>query len=156
MEKYGPAPQAYWQNALTAIRFPIHLDNCVLGNQVAPRRSEGAIKLRKRNIQKAKFDFLCGCLIMESFLPARSVWGKWIFQTRLSPTLPGISSYPLWSLWLEKLIPITASNDCRNNSGWSWNRVPATNYFKALRQRCDETGTCWFGWNPGLDLGRTG
>ena len=117
---------------------------------------EGAIKLAKRYTGRPNL-ISCVDAYHGSSAGSLSVGGNEIFKRAYRPLLPGISHIHYGSFSdLEKINSDTAAMIVETIQGEAGIRVSCTNYFKALRQRCDETGTLLILDEIQSGFGRTG
>jgi len=152
--EYVQSPQTLLAKALTAT-LPSHLDNVYLVNS-GSEAIEGALKLAKRYTGKAKL-ISCVDAYHGSSAGSLSVGGNEIFKRAYRPLLPGISHIHYGSFSdLEKIDSDTAAVVIETIQGEAGIRVACTSYFKALRQRCTETGTLLILDEIQAGFGRTG
>jgi acetylornithine/succinyldiaminopimelate/putrescine aminotransferase len=152
--EYVQTPQALLAKALTDT-LPDHLDNVYLVNS-GSEAIEGAIKLAKRYTGRPNL-ISCVDAYHGSSAGSLSVGGNEIFKRAYRPLLPGISHIHYGSFSdLEKINSDTAAMIVETIQGEAGIRVSCTNYFKALRQRCDETGTLLILDEIQAGFGRTG
>lgn len=152
--EYVQSPQTLLAEALTHT-LPNHLDNVYLVNS-GSEAIEGAIKLAKRYTGRPNL-ISCVDAYHGSSAGALSVGGNEIFKRAYRPLVPGISHIHYGSFSdLEKINSDTAAMIVETIQGESGIRVACTTYFKALRQRCDETGTLLILDEIQAGFGRTG
>ena len=152
--EYVQSPQTLLAKALTDT-LPVHLDNVYLVNS-GSEAIEGALKLAKRYTGKPKL-ISCVNAYHGSSAGSLSVGGNEIFKRAYRPLLPGISHIHYGSFSdLNKIDSETAAVVIETIQGEAGIRVACTTYFKALRQRCDETGTLLILDEIQTGFGRTG
>ncbi len=152
--EYIQSPQVQLAKALSDT-LPKELDNVYLVNS-GSEAVEGALKLAKRYTGRPN---LISCInaYHGSSAGSLSVGGNEIFKRAYRPLLPGIQHihYGLESD-LEQISTDTAAVILETIQGEAGIRVAEKKYFKALRKRCDETGTLLILDEIQAGFGRTG
>lgn len=152
--EYVQSPQTLLAKALCDT-LPDHLDNVYLVNS-GSEAVEGAMKLAKRYTGKPNF-ISCVDAYHGSSHGSLSVGGNEIFKRAYRPLLPGISHIHYGSFSdLAKIDSDTAAVIIETIQGEAGIRVACKEYFKALRKRCDETGTLLILDEIQCGFGRTG
>ena len=152
--EYVQTPQTLLAKALTDT-LPEHLDNVYLVNS-GSEAIEGALKLAKRYTGRPNL-ISCVDAYHGSSAGSLSVGGNEIFKRAYRPLLPGISHIHYGSFSdLQKIDSNTAAIVIETIQGEAGIRVACTEYFKALRKRCDETGTLLILDEIQAGFGRTG
>lgn len=117
---------------------------------------EGALKLAKRYTGRPKL-ISCHKAYHGSSQGALSVSGDEKFKRNFRPLLPGISAIHYGSFSdLEKIDKQTAAVIIETIQGEAGVVAACTTYFKALRAKCDETGTLLILDEIQCGFGRTG
>ena len=152
--EYVQSPQTLLAKALCDT-LPDHLDNVYLVNS-GSEAVEGAMKLAKRYTGKPNF-ISCVDAYHGSSHGSLSVGGNEIFKRAYRPLLPGIGHIYYGSYSdLGKIDSDTAAVIIETIQGEAGIRVACKEYFKALRNRCDETGTLLILDEIQCGFGRTG
>ncbi|SFT47433.1 Acetylornithine/succinyldiaminopimelate/putrescine aminotransferase [Algoriphagus locisalis] len=152
--EYVQSPQSLLAKALTDT-LPEKLDNVYLVNS-GSEAIEGALKLAKRFTGKPKL-ISCVNAYHGSSHGSLSVGGNEIFKQAYRPLLPGISHINYGQISdLETIDQETAAVLIETVQGEAGIRVASPEYFKALRKRCDETGTLLILDEVQCGFGRTG
>lgn len=152
--EYVQQPQTLLAEALVKT-LPQPLDNVYLVNS-GSEAVEGALKLAKRYTNRREI-ISCVNAYHGSSHGALSVGGNEIFKRAYRPLLPGISHIEYGELeHLEKITPETAAVIIETIQGEAGIRVGSKTYFKALRQRCTETGALLILDEIQAGFGRTG
>lgn len=152
--EYVQSPQSLLAKALTDT-LPEKLDNVYLVNS-GSEAIEGALKLAKRFTGKPKL-ISCVNAYHGSSHGSLSVGGNEIFKQAYRPLLPGISHINYGELSdLENIDAETAAVLIETVQGEAGIRVATQEYFQALRERCDETGTLLILDEVQCGFGRTG
>jgi len=152
--EYVQSPQTLLAKALCDT-LPDHLDNVYLVNS-GSEAIEGAMKLAKRYTGKPNF-ISCVDAYHGSSHGSLSVGGNEVFKRAYRPLLPGISHIHYGSFSdLAKIDSDTAAVIIETIQGEAGIRVACKEYFKALRKRCDETGTLLILDEIQCGFGRTG
>ena len=135
--------------------LPAHLDNVYLVNS-GSEAVEGAMKLAKRYTGKPNF-VSCVNAYHGSSHGSLSIGGNEVFKRAYRPLLPGINHIHYGSFSdLEKIDDRTAGVIIETIQGEAGIRVACKEYFKAVRKRCDETGTLLILDEIQCGFGRTG
>ncbi len=152
--EFVQTPQTQLAKALCDT-LPTHLDNVYLVNS-GSEAVEGALKLAKRYTNRREI-ISCINAYHGSSHGSLSVGGNEIFKRAYRPLLPGIShiQYGVTSD-LEKITTETAAVIIETIQGEAGIRVAEKEYFQALRQRCNETGTLLILDEIQAGFGRTG
>jgi putrescine aminotransferase len=117
---------------------------------------EGAMKLAKRYTGKPNF-ISCVDAYHGSSHGSLSIGGNEIFKRSYRPLLPGISHIHYGSFSdLEKIDSQTAAVIIETIQGEAGIRIACKEYFQALRNRCDKTGTLLILDEIQCGFGRTG
>jgi putrescine aminotransferase len=152
--EYIQSPQVKLANALAAT-LPKSLDSVYLVNS-GSEAVEGALKLAKRYTNRANI-ISCRKAYHGSSHGALSVGGEESFKQAYRPLLPGITSiYFGVEAELEKIHSNTAAIIIETVQGEAGVRTACKSYWKALRRRCDETGTLLILDEIQAGFGRTG
>lgn len=152
--EYVQTPQALLAKALIDT-LPDHLDNVYLVNS-GSEAIEGALKLAKRYTGRPNL-ISCVDAYHGSSAGSLSIGGNEIFKRGYRPLLPGISHIHYGSYSnLEKINSDTAAVIVETIQGEAGIRVSCSNYFNALRRRCDETGALLILDEIQAGFGRTG
>ncbi|WP_075351191.1 aspartate aminotransferase family protein [Algoriphagus marinus] len=152
--EYVQTPQTLLAKALTDT-LPQQLDNVYLVNS-GSEAIEGALKLAKRYTGRPNL-ISCVDAYHGSSAGSLSVGGNEIFKRAYRPLLPGITHIHYGSFSdLKKIDSNTAAVVIETIQGEAGIRVACTEYFKALRKRCDETGTLLILDEIQAGFGRTG
>lgn len=152
--EYIQSPQVKLANALAAT-LPKSLDSVYLVNS-GSEAVEGALKLAKRHTSRANI-ISCRKAYHGSSHGALSVGGEESFKQAYRPLLPGITSiYFGVEAELEKINSNTAAIIIETVQGEAGVRTACKSYWKALRRRCDETGTLLILDEIQAGFGRTG
>ncbi|MDF2159296.1 aspartate aminotransferase family protein [Algoriphagus sp. CAU 1675] len=152
--EYVQSPQVLLAKALSDT-LPKELDNVYLVNS-GSEAVEGALKLAKRYTGRPNL-ISCVNAYHGSSAGSLSVGGNEIFKRAYRPLLPGIQhiQYGLESD-LEQINADTAAVILETIQGEAGIRIAEKSYFKALRKRCDETGTLLILDEIQAGFGRTG
>lgn len=152
--EYVQSPQTLLAKALCDT-LPERLDNVYFVNS-GSEAVEGAMKLAKRYTGKPNF-ISCVDAYHGSSQGSLSVGGNEIFKRAYRPLLPGIGHIHYGSFSdLVKIDSNTAAVIIETIQGEAGIRVACKQYFQALRQRCDETGTLLILDEIQCGFGRTG
>lgn len=152
--EYIQSPQVKLANALAAT-LPSNLDSVYLVNS-GSEAVEGALKVAKRYTGRANI-VSCRKAYHGSSHGALSVGGEESFKQAYRPLLPGITSiYFGVEAELEKINTSTAAIIIETVQGEAGVRTACKSYWKALRRRCDETGTLLILDEIQAGFGRTG
>ncbi len=152
--EYVQSPQTELAKALCET-LPSSLDNVYLVNS-GSEAVEGALKLAKRHTGKRNL-ISCVNAYHGSSHGALSVGGNEIFKRAYRPLLPGISNIRYGELEdLQQIDQETAAVIMETIQGEAGIRVASQEYFKALRKKCDETGTLLILDEIQCGFGRTG
>lgn len=152
--EYVQSPQALLAKALCDT-LPEHLDNVYLVNS-GSEAVEGALKLAKRYTNRRDI-ISCVDAYHGSSHGALSVGGNEIFKRAYRPLLPGIKNIVYGSFYqLDKITTDTAAVIIETIQGEAGIKVACSNYFQALRKRCDKTGTLLILDEIQAGFGRTG
>ncbi|WP_299456967.1 aspartate aminotransferase family protein [uncultured Microscilla sp.] len=154
---YGEVVQTPQNQLAQAIinTLPSSLDNIFFMNS-GSEAIEGAMKLAKRYTGRAEF-VACHNAYHGSSHGAMSVGGSEEFKTKYRPLLPGIRHVQFGNIDdLRYITPNTAAFVVETVQGEAGIRVGTKEYFQALRQRCNETGTLLILDEIQTGFGRTG
>jgi acetylornithine/succinyldiaminopimelate/putrescine aminotransferase len=152
--EYVQTPQVALAKALCDT-LPKSLNNVYLVNS-GSEAIEGAMKLAKRFTGKPNF-ISCVNAYHGSSHGSLSIGGNEVFKRAYRPLLPGINHIHYGSFSdLEKIDDRTAGVIIETIQGEAGIRVACTEYFKAVRKRCDETGTLLILDEIQCGFGRTG
>lgn len=152
--EYVQSPQTQLAKALTDT-LPKKLDNVYLVNS-GSEAVEGALKLAKRYTGRREI-LSCVNAYHGSSHGALSVGGNEIFKRAYRPLLPGIRHLDFNEPdQLDQITEETAAIMVETVQGEAGIRVGTKEYFKALRHRCDETGTLLILDEIQAGFGRTG
>ncbi len=152
--EYVQSPQTELAKAICNT-LPSSLDNVYLVNS-GSEAVEGALKLAKRHTGKRNL-ISCVNAYHGSSHGALSVGGNEIFKRAYRPLLPGVSNIRYGILEdLELIDHETAAVIMETIQGEAGIRVASKDYFKALRKKCDETGTLLILDEIQCGFGRTG
>ncbi|MDX5340656.1 MAG: aspartate aminotransferase family protein [Cyclobacteriaceae bacterium] len=152
--EYVQTPQVALAKALTDT-LPESLDNVYLVNS-GSEAVEGALKLAKRFTNRREI-LSCVDAYHGSSHGSLSVGGNEIFKRAYRPLLPGIRHIVYGSYSdLDQITSETAAVILETIQGEAGVRVACKEYFQALRQRCDETGTLLILDEIQAGFGRTG
>ncbi|MFA0963735.1 aspartate aminotransferase family protein [Roseivirga sp. BDSF3-8] len=152
--EFVQGPQVQLAAAL-AETLPPTLDNCYLVNS-GSEAVEGALKLAKRYTGRYKF-ISCRQSYHGSSHGSLSVSGSEDYKHRYRPLLPGISHVHYGAVdELDRIKDDTAAIIMETVQGEAGVRMADKAYFRALRKRCDETGTLLILDEIQCGFGRTG
>lgn len=152
--EYIQTPQTLLAKALCDT-LPSQLDNVYLVNS-GSEAIEGALKLAKRYTNRREL-ISCVDAYHGSSHGSLSVGGNEVFKRAYRPLLPGIKHIVYGSFSdLEKITTDTAAVVIETIQGEAGIRVACLEYFKALRRRCDITGTLLILDEIQAGFGRTG
>lgn len=152
--EYVQSPQALLAKALCDT-LPHGLDNVYLVNS-GSEAVEGALKLAKRYTNRREI-ISCVDAYHGSSQGALSVGGNEIFKRAYRPLLPGVKNVVYGSFHqLEEITSETAAVIVETIQGEAGIKVACKEYFKALRNRCNETGTLLILDEIQAGFGRTG
>lgn len=152
--EYVQAPQTLLAQALCQT-LPECLDNVYLVNS-GSEAVEGALKLAKRYTNRREI-VSCINAYHGSSHGALSVGGNEQFKRAYRPLLPGVSNIVYGSFHqLETITSETAAVIIETVQGEAGIRVACTEYFKAVRKRCDEVGALLIVDEIQSGFGRTG
>lgn len=148
------SPQAKLSEALAAT-LPDSLSVVYLVNS-GSEAVEGAMKVAKRYTGRAEF-ISCVDAYHGSSQGALSVSGNEFFKNKYRPLLPGVRQIPFGEEnHLQFITEKTAAIIIESVQGEAGVRTADTAYFKALRKKCDETGTLLIMDEIQSGFGRTG
>ena len=152
--EYVQTPQTLLAKALCDT-LPDQLDNVYFVNS-GSEAIEGALKLAKRYTGKKKL-FSCINAYHGSSHGSLSIGGNEIFKRAYRPLLPGVTNIVYGGYAdLEKIDSDTAAVVVETIQGEAGIRVACTNYFQALRKKCDEVGALLILDEIQAGFGRTG
>lgn len=152
--EYIQSPQVKLAQALVKT-LPPKLNNVYLMNS-GSEAVEGALKLAKRYTNRREI-VSCVNAYHGSSHGSLSVGGNELFKRAYRPLLPGITNIVYGSfIQLEQITQNTAAVIIETIQGEAGIRVACTQYFQALRKRCDETGTLLILDEIQSGFGRTG
>ncbi|KEO75280.1 aspartate aminotransferase family protein [Anditalea andensis] len=152
--EYVQTPQAKLAEALVHT-LPDGLDNVYLVNS-GSEAVEGALKLAKRYTNRREI-ISCINAYHGSSHGSLSVGGNEIFKRSYRPLLPGISHIAYGNENdLDLITEQSAAIIIETIQGEAGIRVADASYFKALRKRCNETGTLLIMDEIQAGFGRTG
>lgn len=152
--EYVQSPQTLLASALCNT-LPSDLDNVYLVNS-GSEAVEGALKLAKRYTNRREI-ISCVNAYHGSSHGSLSVGGNEIFKRAYRPLLPGIKNVVYGSYQqLEEITENTAAFIVETIQGEAGIKVACTEYFRALRKKCDETGTLLILDEIQAGFGRTG
>lgn len=152
--EYVQSPQVLLAKALCDT-LPSHLDNVYLVNS-GSEAVEGALKLAKRFTNRREI-ISCVNAYHGSSHGSLSVGGNEMFKRAYRPLLPGVKNVIYGSFHqLGEITENTAAVIIETIQGEAGIRVACKEYFKALRKRCDETGTLLILDEIQAGFGRTG
>lgn len=152
--EYIYSPQVLLTQKLTSL-LPSKLDNVYLVNSGA-EATEGAIKLAKRFTGRSEI-ISCHHSYHGSTNGALSLMGNEFYKQAYRPLLPDIQfiTFGSWSD-IEKISTKTACVIMETVQGEAGIRIACKEYYKLLRQKCDETGTILILDEIQTGVGRTG
>jgi len=152
--EYVQTPQTLLAQALCQT-LPASLDNVYLVNS-GSEAVEGALKLAKRYTNRREI-VSCVNAYHGSSHGALSVGGNEQFKRAYRPLLPGVSNIVYGSFHqLDTITEDTAAVIIETVQGEAGIRVACTEYFKALRNRCDAVGCLLIVDEIQAGFGRTG
>ena len=152
--EYVQTPQTLLAKALCDT-LPNQLDNVYFVNS-GSEAIEGALKLAKRYTGKKKL-FSCINAYHGSSHGSLSIGGNEIFKRAYRPLLPGVTNIVYGGYAdLVKIDSDTAAVVVETIQGEAGIRVACTNYFQALRKKCDEVGALLILDEIQAGFGRTG
>ncbi|MGV8878435.1 MAG: aspartate aminotransferase family protein [Sphingobacteriaceae bacterium] len=152
--EFVQAPQVQFAKKLTSI-LPGSLSSVFFVNSGA-EATEGALKLAKRFTGRSEI-IAFHHSYHGSTHGALSVMGNEYFKQAYRPLLPGVSFIHLNAhAQLNLINRQTAAVILETIQGEAGVRLPDTSYMKALRQRCNETGTLLILDEIQTGFGRTG
>jgi putrescine aminotransferase len=152
--EYVQTPQTQLAKSLCET-LPDSLDNVYLVNS-GSEAVEGALKLAKRYTNRREI-ISCMNAYHGSSHGSLSVGGNEIFKRAYRPLLPGISHIAYGNqVDLEKITTQTAAVIVETVQGEAGIRAAEKEYFQALRNRCDHTGTLLILDEIQAGFGRTG
>lgn len=152
--EYVQSPQTLLAQALCDT-LPEHLNNVYLVNS-GSEAVEGALKLAKRFTNRREI-ISCVNAYHGSSHGALSVGGNEIFKRAYRPLLPGMKNVVYGSFYqLEEITEQTAAVIIETIQGEAGIKVACQEYFKALRKKCNETGTLLILDEIQAGFGRTG
>lgn len=152
--EYVQTPQTLLAKALCDT-LPPQLDNVYLVNS-GSEAVEGALKLAKRFTNRREI-ISCVDAYHGSSHGSLSVGGNEVFKRAYRPLLPGVRQVFYGSFSdLEMITTETAAVIIETIQGEAGIRVACREYFQALRNRCDETGTLLILDEIQAGFGRTG
>ncbi len=148
------SPQVQLARAITDT-LPAPLDQVYLVNS-GSEAIEGALKLAKRYTDRAEI-LSCRNAYHGSSAGALSAGGNEIFKQNYRPLIPGHRHIPFNSKEaLDQITERTAAFLVETIQGEAGVVIPDEDYFKAVRKRCDETGTLLILDEIQAGFGRTG
>lgn len=148
------SPQVQLAKAITDT-LPSPLDQVYLVNS-GSEAIEGALKLAKRFTGRAEI-ISCYNAYHGSTAGALSAGGNEIFKQNYRPLLPGHQHIPYNDVpALEEITENTAAFLAETIQGEAGARTPDEDYFRAVRKRCNETGTLLILDEIQAGFGRTG
>ncbi|WP_373494743.1 aspartate aminotransferase family protein [Aquiflexum sp.] len=152
--EFVQSPQTLLAKALCET-LPSHLDNVYFVNS-GSEAVEGALKLAKRFTNRREI-ISCVDAYHGSSHGSLSVGGNEIFKRAYRPLLPGIKNVVYGSFQqLEEITQNTAAFIVETIQGEAGIRVACSDYFHALRKKCNETGTLLIMDEIQAGFGRTG
>ncbi|WP_339903311.1 aspartate aminotransferase family protein, partial [uncultured Cyclobacterium sp.] len=152
--EYVQQPQSLLAQALVNT-LPESLDNVYLVNS-GSEAIEGALKLAKRYNNRREI-ISCVDAYHGSSHGALSVGGNEIFKRAYRPLLPGVRNIQYGDKeQLKYISTATSAIILETIQGEAGIRVADKQYFKALRERCDKTGTLLILDEVQAGFGRTG
>lgn len=152
--EYVQQPQAQLAQALSQT-LPDTLDNVYLVNS-GSEAVEGALKLAKRFTNRREI-LSCENAYHGSSHGALSVGGNEQFKRAYRPLVPGIRQIAYGNQnHLEQITKDTAAIIIETIQGEAGVQVAEISYFKALREKCNETGTLLILDEIQAGFGRTG
>ncbi|GAB3647745.1 aspartate aminotransferase family protein [Echinicola sediminis] len=152
--EYVQSPQTKLAKELTST-LPEKLDNVYLVNS-GSEAVEGALKLAKRYTGRREI-ISCTNAYHGSSHGALSVGGNEIFKRAYRPLLPGMANITFGnSEELNSITEETAAIIVETVQGEAGIRIGSEAFFKALRHRCNETGTLLILDEIQAGFGRTG
>ncbi len=135
--------------------LPPQLDNVYFVNS-GSEAVEGALKLAKRHTNRREI-ISCVNAYHGSSHGALSVGGNELFKRAYRPLLPGVSHIQFGHIPdIEKISSTTAAVIVETVQGEAGIRVAKASYFKALKERCEETGALLILDEIQAGFGRTG
>jgi acetylornithine/succinyldiaminopimelate/putrescine aminotransferase len=152
--EYIQQPQSLLAKALVDT-LPHPLDNVYLVNS-GSEAVEGALKLAKRFNNRREI-ISCTDAYHGSSQGALSVGGNEIFKRAYRPLLPGIRNIDYGSIdQIDFITTGTSAIILETIQGEAGVRVATKEYFRALRERCDQTGALLIMDEIQAGFGRTG
>jgi acetylornithine/succinyldiaminopimelate/putrescine aminotransferase len=152
--EYVQAPQVRFAEKLVSV-LPPSLNSVYFVNSGA-EATEGALKLAKRFTGRSEI-ISCKNAYHGSTHGALSVMGNEYYKEAYRPLLPDVDFVEFNSLPdLQKITGKTACVILETIQGEAGVRVPSADYMKALRKKCDETGTLLILDEIQTGFGRTG
>jgi putrescine aminotransferase len=152
--EYVQSPQVKLAKALCET-LPASLDNVYLVNS-GSEAVEGALKLAKRYTNRREI-ISCINAYHGSSHGSLSVGGNEIFKRAYRPLLPGIRNMLYGSFnQLNEITDDTAAVIIETVQGEAGIKVACREYFRALRNKCNETGTLLILDEIQAGFGRTG
>jgi acetylornithine/N-succinyldiaminopimelate aminotransferase len=152
--EFVQSPQVNFATALAEI-LPTNL-NCTYFVNSGAEAVEGAMKLAKRFTNRTEL-IACKNSYHGSTQGALSLMGDEGFKQAYRPLLPAVSFIEFNSLPdLAQITTHTAAVFIETIQGEAGVRVPDLSYLKALRKKCDETGTLLVFDEIQCGFGRTG
>ncbi|MFC3414857.1 aspartate aminotransferase family protein [Algoriphagus hitonicola] len=152
--EYVQSPQAKLAKALVDT-LPAPLDNVYLVNS-GSEAIEGALKLAKRFTGRPEV-ISCINAYHGSSHGALSIGGNEVFKRAYRPLVPGVSNIVYGGFAdLRRINSQTAAVVVETIQGEAGIRVACTDYFQALRKRCDEVGALLILDEIQAGFGRTG
>lgn len=152
--EYLQSPQVQLAKALCET-LPSHLDNVYFVNS-GSEAVEGALKLAKRYTNRREI-ISCVNAYHGSSHGSLSVGGNEIFKRAYRPLLPGIKNVVYGSFQqLDEITENTAAFIVETVQGEAGIMVACSDYFQALRKKCNETGTLLILDEIQAGFGRTG
>lgn len=152
--EYVQSPQVQLAKALCET-LPSHLDNVYFVNS-GSEAVEGALKLAKRYTNRREI-ISCVNAYHGSSHGSLSVGGNEIFKRAYRPLLPGIKNVVYGSFQqLDEITENTAAFIVETVQGEAGIMVACSDYFQALRKKCNQTGTLLILDEIQAGFGRTG
>jgi acetylornithine/succinyldiaminopimelate/putrescine aminotransferase len=152
--EFVQSPQVKLASALKET-LPVHLSSVYFVNS-GSEAIEGALKLAKRYTGRTEI-IACHNAYHGSSHGALSATGDEGFKNAFRPLLPGFDHihYGAYSQ-LDRITSKTAAVLIETIQGEAGVRISCSNYFRALRERCNETGTLLIFDEIQCGFGRTG
>ena len=135
--------------------LPAHLNCCYLVNS-GTEANEGALKLAKRFTGRTEI-ISCEKSYHGSTHGSLSVSGNEVKKSAFRPLLPGVKFIEFGNLQdLEQITARTACFIMETIQGDAGVRIPSKQYLRAVRKKCDDTGTILILDEIQCGMGRTG